>query len=224
LLVHELTHVVQAQQGRVPAGQGTTVSQPTDPLEREAAAAYDQIAPRTEAPSQATLVDAARPAPGLLLRAPAAAAPRQVPGRNISSLSWDAKLVVGFVNGFARAGGKGFTPATRAKIERDFKDPRSVLEIYAGLQAGITAGALQDLWDNVTGLVQVAGWLFWNTSAAGLAIQELKDQMVTFAELKAAVVPAARLFFQRVRPHVTRSQAVYDRYLARLSAIDAGER
>jgi hypothetical protein len=47
------------------------------------------------------------------------------------------------------------------------------------------------------------------------------EATVTLAELRAAMVPAATLFFQRMRPHVAQSQATYDRYLARLSAIDS---
>jgi hypothetical protein len=63
LLVHELTHVVQAQQGRVPTGHHLEVSRPSDPLEREAAARADEVPPER----------AARPAP-LSMSPPAARA------------------------------------------------------------------------------------------------------------------------------------------------------
>jgi hypothetical protein len=44
LIAHELAHVVQALEGRVPGADDRRVSQPSDPLEREAVAVADRIA------------------------------------------------------------------------------------------------------------------------------------------------------------------------------------
>jgi len=69
LLVHELTHVVQSQQGRVPASRGIEISRPSDALELEASAAYEQTAARGPT-TMASAADAAptRAASGMLLR------------------------------------------------------------------------------------------------------------------------------------------------------------
>ncbi|MCB9797254.1 MAG: DUF4157 domain-containing protein [Alphaproteobacteria bacterium] len=66
LLAHELTHVVQAQQGRVraPSGGGLEVSSPSDPLEREAEAAGRAIAAALDgAPEPAPALEPATPEP-----------------------------------------------------------------------------------------------------------------------------------------------------------------
>ena len=88
LLVHELTHVVQAQQGRVQSSTDRTrVARPDDPLEREAeqmtgrvAAAFAHVAARTHAgaldptPQRRSSADpAVTPSPTrIILRAPRA--------------------------------------------------------------------------------------------------------------------------------------------------------
>jgi hypothetical protein len=64
LLVHELTHVVQAYQGRVPGATSARISDPSDPLEQEAEAVADrhELAPRAarrspfEPPPRSSLV------------------------------------------------------------------------------------------------------------------------------------------------------------------------
>lgn len=66
LLVHELTHVVQAYQGRIAQGDALAVSHPSDPLEQEAHAAAKGASP---------IAPTHRPAPSLpppvqLLRSP----------------------------------------------------------------------------------------------------------------------------------------------------------
>ncbi|HET9621862.1 MAG TPA: DUF4157 domain-containing protein [Kofleriaceae bacterium] len=167
LLVHELTHVIQAQQGRVPSTLTTSVSQPGDALEQEAAAAYDRT-PRDlrsakELP-RPTPVTSGSSRPGLLLRDPEKP---KAAGRDLPWLSWDSRLIIGFLDGLIRKGGKPLSAAARAKMERDFKDPVSLLKIYGGLQVGVAEGALLSIKDNLLGLAQVAEWVFWHFTPAG---------------------------------------------------------
>jgi hypothetical protein len=171
LLVHELTHV-HAQQGRVPASR---LSRPDDPLEQEAAA-YDRTSP---APAESLAHAEHAPGPAAaasntLLRAPDKRA------RTASLLSLDDELMRGFMTGFVFAAGAGFTAEARAKIERDFRDPRRLVAIYFGLQCGVLEGALDDLWDNINGLVQLASWLAMSgpvTPVVGpLSFADLKDR------------------------------------------------
>lgn len=169
LIAHELTHVIQAQQGRVPVSPTTDVSRPGDALEQEAAVAYDRTSPpRPPSTDPATDVPAAQasPASALLLRDPAKP-PAKAPGRNVPWLAWDSKLVIGFLDGMVRAGGKPLSADARKKMERDFKNPGSVLAILMGLREGEAEGALLSLKDNVVGLAQIAEWAFWNLTPAG---------------------------------------------------------
>jgi hypothetical protein len=46
-------------------------------------------------------------------------------------------------------------------------------------------------------------------------------ELVPRAELYRTMVPAARLFFERLRPLVTHSQGVFDEYLTRLADLEA---
>jgi hypothetical protein len=167
LLVHELTHVVQSQQGRVPTSHGTTVSRPTDALEQEAAAAYDRIATRViESSARPPAASPQSPPSRMLLRGPGTpgvtgAAAGKSPVRDVPWLAWDAKFMISFVDGFARTCGKELTPEARAKIERDFKELRNIPTIYAGVLVGEVLGAVQSLADNITGLAHVAEWVFW---------------------------------------------------------------
>lgn len=190
LLVHELTHVVQAQEGRVPTSHGTEVSQPTDALEQEAAAAYDRSAARVPAPNaHASAASPPLPGPGMatlprsgmLLRHPGGKSAKpgtpQAPGRNVPWLSWDAKLVIGFIDGLLRTAGSGFTPEAWAKIERDFTDLPSLGEIYQGLLTGFPEGAWESLTDNVKSLAQVGEWVFWNLTPAG-TVRDLYEWIV----------------------------------------------
>ncbi len=71
LLVHELTHVVQSYQGRIPTATERRVSQPHDPLEREAeakAAAAPAPAPAPAPAVEQQVTPAAPDHAGLLLR------------------------------------------------------------------------------------------------------------------------------------------------------------
>lgn len=175
LLVHELTHVIQSQQGRVPVSNGPEVSRPTDGLEQEATAAYDRTAARHQPQNELSQNNSLLPKSHTLLRAPASGHGPKSPVRDASWLSWDAKLVISFVDGFARGTGKGFTPEMRAKIKRDFTDPASLAAMYMGVQLGVPEGALRDLGDNIAGLAKVAEWVFWNATPVGLQLQQAKD-------------------------------------------------
>jgi hypothetical protein len=81
LLVHELTHVVQAQQGRAAAGPTTEVSRPGDALEQEAAAAYDRTAHGPQRARPAPPAQASH-ASGLLMRDPDKPTAK-APGRDV---------------------------------------------------------------------------------------------------------------------------------------------
>lgn len=189
LLVHELTHVVQSQQGRVPTSGESQVSRPTDALEQEAATAYDRIATRVAALDERLPRESPPlPSPRMVLRAPVAASVGKKSVRTPHWLSLDQQLVIAFVTSFFRATGKGFTSEAWTKVKRDFTDPFSLIAMYLGFQTGFRDGVIADLKANIVGLAHIAKWLFWNATPVGIQLQQLQDakEWVTDPKGKAA--------------------------------------
>jgi len=120
LLAHELTHVVQADEGRIGStgGGGLDVSSPTDGLEQEAYHNEDQILGALPSVAAAMAMDAA---------------PAQAPSQAVD-LNQGADLSGGDASGLALREAKGGTSASATPASKDAKEKPEKVQLTLGSQ------------------------------------------------------------------------------------------